>query len=257
MLPLELAVHKGADDQGVDHGDRRAFAGRGDAEGGEHQDHDRHQQGDQTVYDDLFPAAVDLGFDFMIAALFRNDPDHRQLEQADQDAGDDAAHKQLADRHPGDHSEHQHRDGRRDDHADGGGGDGDAGGELVGIALLVHVRDQDGAQGGGIGHGGAGDAAEDHGGDHVDLAQAAPEGLADQQGEVDQPLGQAAVVHQFARQHEQGHGDQDVGIQAGKDPLGQHHQEGGVIRQEIQDARPAQGIADRHADQDKEHKRSE
>ena len=116
----------------------------------------------------------------MITLLFRYEPYDDQLEQPDQDSGNHAAHKQLAHRYAGYHGKHQHGNGGRDDHADGRRGHRDAGGKILGIALLDHIGDQDGAESGGIGDGGTGDASEDHGGDHVDLAEAAAEGLADQ-----------------------------------------------------------------------------
>ena len=90
--------------------------------------------------------------------------------------------------------------GRRD-----GGQGGGEGGFVTGP---LHGRDDERADDRRVSHGGAVHAGEDHAHQDVDLGQAAarpPHHLA---GQIDQPVGDVAVVHQFAGQQEEGDGDQ-------------------------------------------------
>ncbi len=77
-------------------------------------------------------------------------------------AGDDAGQEQLADRDVGRHAVDHHRQRGRDDRADGGGRRGDRCRGLRLVAGLLHRADLDRAGAGGVGHGRADHAGEDH-----------------------------------------------------------------------------------------------
>ena len=113
--------------------------------------------------------------------------------------------EKAADGKPGGHAHYHHKNRGRDDGAHGGGGRGHGGGKAGSIALAHHARHQDGAHGRGVGHGRTRDAAKEHGSHYVGVGQSAGDAPHQHIGEIDQPPGSAAPVHEFACQHEKRH----------------------------------------------------
>jgi hypothetical protein len=89
---------------------------------------------------------------------------------------------------------------------------------------------------------------------HADLRQPASH-VAGQQGrQPDEALGDAGLVHQIAGEHEQRHGEQREVLGLGDGKL-HHHGEGQLsMLEEEQGAGNADGIGDRHAGGQEEHK---
>ena len=79
-------------------------------------------------------------------------------------------------------------------------------------ALLLHLRDQERADAGGVGRGGARDAGEEHADQDVDVAEPARQMADHGPGEVDQAIGDAGRVHQVGGQQEEGDGQQHEGV---------------------------------------------
>ena len=87
-----------------------------------------------------------------------------------------------------------------------GGTDGQPDGKLFVIALFFHHGNDDGAEGGDIGHSRTGDAAEEHAVHHIDHGKPTREPSHKEIGQIDQPLGDAPFVHDFAHDDEKGNG---------------------------------------------------
>ncbi len=176
----------------------------------------------------------------------------RHLRRGHQQAGDDAAEEEVADRGIGDERIDDHRDRRRDDRPDDGG----HGGQRRRIARRVlavlghhHLHHLAGA--GGIGDGRAGHAGEDDALHDVDVRKAAAEPADDGVAEAQQALGHRADVHQLRGQDEQRHGEDDVvGVHAVQELLGgRSHVEPG--QQQIEDRAGDHGVPDRQAEEGK------
>jgi hypothetical protein len=138
-----------------------------------------------------------------IVAILRDDSVDDHLGQAEQQAGDDAADEQEADRSVGDQRVEHHRDRRRDDrgyHRRGGGDRSRIAARILVIAR--HHVDDDAAHAGDIGDGGARDAAEDHTLHHGDMAEPAAEAADQRVAEAQQPVRHAADAHQLRREQE-------------------------------------------------------
>lgn len=141
--------------------------------------------------------------------------------------------------------------GGRDDHAHGGGCHRDTGRSFRRVAFLLHGGDQDGTQSRGIGHRGAGNTAKDHGSHDVHFAQTAADGPQQLHAEVDDALGDAAGVHQFASQHEQRHSDHQLTVGTVPHALRQHGNKGRCIDQNVGHTGSADGEGQRDAQRGK------
>ena len=249
VLPGELAVEEEADEHAVENRHARALACGADAAGDADDDEQRHQQRRDTLEHGTPEALGGEGLTHGVPALFMADPeDQEKLAQADENARHRARHKECADGGARHHGVDDHGRRGRDDHAHGGGCHRDARGGGLGIALFLHGGDEDAAEGGGVRHRGTGDAAENHGGHDVHFAEAAVDGAQDLHAEVDDALGDAAGVHEFARQHKEGHGDHELTVDAVPDALGHHAQKHRLCRRQVADAACADGEGKRHAD---------
>ena len=80
--------------------------------------------------------------------------------------------------------------------------------EILGVALLDHHRDDDGAEGRHVRHGRAGDAAEEHGTEAVDISQTAAETADGEVRQINDLVGNAARAHDFAHQDKERDGEQ-------------------------------------------------
>ena len=138
-----------------------------------------------------------------------HDDTHDDHAHTQQDAGQQTGHEQRADGHAARSQRiDDHVMAGRNEHALAGGGDGQADGKILVVSLLLHHRDHDRAQRGHVRHGGAGDAAEEHGVKHVHIGQTAAETAHSQVGQVDNLLGDAARTHELAHDDKERNGKQ-------------------------------------------------
>jgi len=107
-----------------------------------------------------------------------------------------------------------------------GGRRGDRGGEVGGVAIFLHRRDDDGAGAGQISGGQTDHAAEEHAGHDVDVGQPAAHPAHHGAGELKQPRRDAAGVHQPARENEQWQRRQHGAVHAGHHGLGKRERPG-------------------------------
>ena len=179
-----------------------------------------------------------------------DDHSHDDEDQGEEEAGDHAGQKTVAD---GDAragheaiEDHGHA-GRDHDPQAGGNGDG-GGGEITGITLLQHTGDQNGAHGGAAGDGRAGNGAEKQGDQHRHNGQAALKSAHQGGAELHQPAGDAALGHDIAGQDKEGQGQVGEGVDAGKHFLGDPDHGHGGIGEDGQYAGQTQGEHDGHSD---------
>ena len=252
-LPCQLLVDEEAHQHGIQHGHTGTFGCSAHAEGNADDDEQRHDEGRNAGKQALGGAlAVKLDLFRMPALLGADDVHQHQLSQTDQDAGHGTCHEQRTHRCTGDHGVNDHGGGGRDDHAHGGGCHRDTGRSFRRVAFLLHGGDQDGTQSRGIGHRGAGNTAKDHGSHDVHFAQTAADGAQQLHAEVDDALGDAAGVHQFASQHEQRHSDHQLTVGTVPHALRQHGNKGRCIDQNVGHTGSADGESQRDAQRGKE-----
>ena len=130
-------------------------------------------------------------------------PDHQHQRPGHQEPGHDPGEEQRADRRLRGHAVDDHRQRRRDDGPDRRRGGGDRGRGLGVVALLLHRRDLDGAEPGGVGDGRPAHAGEDHRADDVGVAQPAAHPPDQRRGEVEDPVADAGRIHHIAHQDEE------------------------------------------------------
>ena len=237
-LEGDLAVEHGQQ-QAVQAHDHTGLGGGEEAAQNAAHDDDDGQQGRDSVDPDLDSGVLVLDGGGLIALLDGQVDGQSTHAQAQQDAGQVAAHEQGRHRDAagGDGVKDQ-RAGRGDQDAGGGRADVDGGGEVGVVAFLCLQGAQDGAHGRGGGHRRAGDRAEEHIGQHVGGGQVAGDLAHQQAGQTDQAAGNAALIHDVAAQGEERQGQQREGVQAreaalgrdqGKD-VGGHAEQGGDHR---------------------------
>src|SRR5699024_25939 len=178
-------------------------------------DDDDGQQGRDGVDPDLDGGVLVLDGGGLIALLDSQVDGQGCHAQAQQDAGQVAAHEQGCDRDAagGDGVEDQ-RTGRGDQDAGGSRADVDGGRAVGVIAFFGFQRGQDGAHGRAGGHRRAAVRSEEHIGQDVGGGQVAGDLAHQQTGQTDQAAGNAALVHDVAAQGEEGQGQQGEGVQA-------------------------------------------
>jgi hypothetical protein len=139
------------------------------------------------------------------------------------------------------------RDHQRDDRGD----DRDVDGVVAAIAAGLHLRNHQPADGGGVGRGGAGDAAEEERGRDVHLAQPAAEMPDEGPRERDQPARDVAAHHQLAREDEERdrhqREDRDARVQA----LEHHHRRQAHVEHRGEGG-GAEAEGDRRADEEED-----
>ena len=209
----DAAIEPGRDHEGVGRGHRRRLGGRGDAAvDAAQQDHRHHQRGKRLDGDARPFAQRDRLLDREIVPLGHDRVDDH-LGQRHQQAGDHAAHEQVADRGVGHQGEQHHGDRGRDDRADDGRGRSDGRGIAARVfAVARHHVDHDAAGAGEVGDRRARHAGEDNALHDVDVAEPAAEAADQGVAEAQQAVGHAADVHQLGRQQEQRNGEQHPAV---------------------------------------------
>ena len=141
------------------------------------------------------------------------DHDDKDERGSHQQAGNDPGDEHIADadlrQNAVDHEEHRRRNDRRHQPARRGHG----GGEVPVIATLDHLGHHHMAHHRDLRVGRANDGGHEHVGDKVDVGQPAAQRPDKDAGKFDQTLGDAALVHQLAHQHEERDRQQPVFLQ--------------------------------------------
>ena len=240
-----LDQHILADDQALGQGDvliqeggdaKRVGQGYGGGLGGgkhagihTHQNDDYGHQGENGLHGDLDGSTEGdlfgaLGH-FHKAAL---NEDHNGAAQTDQQSRHGTAPEESAGGEScGGGYQHSGDAGRNQRPLDGGGG-GNGAGEVLGVALLLHGGDQNGAKGGDIRQGGAGDPGEEGGGQGIDVGKAAPDPAHQKVREPDNGGGDTAPVHDLSAHDEHGNGQQHKAVHATEHFLNDYHQQGNL-----------------------------
>lgn len=233
-----------------DGADRRRLGRIGEAAEDRADDDDRDQQGRRRTEHDHDALAQGLLLAGRVVVDEAHGGDDEKEHQRQQKAGHDAGDQHVADRDLGEHGiDDEHHRGRDDrpEHAAIGG---EAGGEVLVVALALHLRDHDLRHDRDLGRGRAEDRGDEHVGEDVDIGQPAPERADEGHGEVDDAPGDAAAIHDLADQDEERDRDQPIAVDATE-----HLQR--VVRQQLhaagggdEDQRAeAQAERDRHARQ--------
>ena len=174
--------------------------------------------------------------------------DQRHEAEPEQEARDGAGEKQIGDRDRAagreriDHGVVGRRDQKRLQRARAG----HAGREQPRIAVLLHLRDHDRADRGGIRDRRARDAAEEGGGQDVDQSEAAADEADEHLGEIDQALGEPALGHDAAGQDEERDREQREVVGA-VGHLEHHRLERDVDPQRREDGSEPERVRNRHA----------
>ena len=188
-----------------------------------------------------------------VAAPLRDRVSRDHQHHHHQQAGDDACHEQPADRDVADIAVEDQadrgRNGRRDQRADGDGG----GRIALAVALGDHRRAQDARLHGRVRDGRAGHAAHQGGEQDRDLRQAARDPADRHHRDLQQAVGDAALVHEMAGEHEERHGEQRETLAHRGDLLHADGQRHGAIDDEEDEAGNAGGEGHRHAHHHEHH----
>ena len=250
LAELELLGPIAADQQSRDRADSGRLSRIGEAAEDRADDDDRDQQGRGRAQHD--PGALAQGE--LVAGRVVVDEAHAGDDQEEQDgqehARHDAGHQHVADRDLGQNGiDDEHHRGR-DDRAEHAAIGGEAGGEVLVVALALHFGDHDLRHDRDLCRGRAEDRGDEHVGEDVDIGQPALERADEGHGEVDDAARDAAAIHDLADQDEERDGDQPVAVDAAE-----HLQR--VVRQElhvagrrhIDEGAQAEAQRDRHAGQ--------
>ncbi|KAG0758794.1 hypothetical protein G6F22_019548 [Rhizopus arrhizus] len=122
------------------------------------------------------------------------------------------------------------------------------------IALALHHRDHHRSHRRHVGHGRARHAAEQRACHDVGHTQPPAHVPHQRLGERDDAVGNAAVQHEFAREDEEGNGQERERVHAGGHLLERHRQRQ-VLDHDGGDGRQADGEGHRHADHQEPHER--
>ena len=195
-----------------------------------------------------------IGASTGIVVAVRLDGVDRHLGERHQQARNDAAEEQVADRGVRDQRIEHHRDRRRDDRPDHRRRRRDRRRIAHRIAVVArHHVDADAPGAGEVGDRRARHAGEDDALRDVDVAEAAAEAPDQHVAEAQQVVGHLADVHQLGGEQEQRHREQHVAVvQAVEDLLGRGA-EVEACEQQIEDRAGDHRIADRQAEQAEAH----
>ena len=133
-----------------------------------------------------------------------------------QQARQETGHEQLLNALVCQHGVDDQRGRRRNQGSDDAACRGDAAGEAFVKAGILHALDFQLAQSAGVCQSGTGHAGENQGSQHVDVGQTALFVADHGGGEIEDSGGNAAAVHQVARQNEEGHRQQGLAVDAVK-----------------------------------------
>ena len=258
IAPRQLSIYRRSGEHGVEHGDGGGFGRRHDAGEDAAQDDDRHQEREDRVFagqQDLLAGELLTG---AVAAHPRTDVDIDHQGDSDEEAGNDAGQEQLPDRRSRGHRVDDHDDARRDDRTKQGGRARQCRGEFPRIAAPLHLRDHDAADRGDLRKRRAGIERQQRVGDDGGMAQTAVHMPNQRIGEVDEALGDAAAVHQFARQDEEGDGHQREGVHPVDHAAGNDDPRRGIADDECAEhRRDADRKYDRHTEEHQQQHASE
>ena len=222
------ALVKNREDQAVEHRNARALRG-GENTGNDAADNDDDQQKARyRIPNRLHHTLAPVKAGGLHAGLLGTDKSHHHTAQSHQNARNITGHKQGGDGDAAGHSGiHNEGRSRRDQQACGGRGNVGCRRICRIIAVLLLDRADTAAHGRGCCHRGTGQRTEKHVAENIGLGHGAGN-LADEKlRKVDKTLGDTAVVHDVARQNEEGHCQQREGLHAGIHLL--HGDEGDLI----------------------------
>ena len=194
------------------------------------------------------PRAPQLDFGAALAdaapqALEVHDDRHHQRHQ---EAGHDGRDEQRADRDARERAVDDEPEARRDHVGEDRGRAGQRDAERLGIAAPLHRRHHGLGDRRGIRRRGAGHAAHQRVGQHVDVPEPAAEMTDQRGGERDELFGDAADIHHAGRQHEERDREQQV-VERIHHALRHGQQRELALRQERHEGAEDQRVDDRHA----------
>ena len=243
-------VDEECDDERIDRADSSGFRRRENA-GINTADDDDRQQKPPDIITERFHLFFrrSLFFSWLIP---RGNDDVRHESKRQKRPRYDAGHEQLSDGFIGDGTVKDHRNGRRDENAEGTAGSDRADDELSVIAALQHFRDRHRTDSDRSRHGGAGDRRKDRTGENSRDAKTAGKMAHPLAAKLEKPAADLARQHDLAHQDIERHRRQDIRVQRlVRD--NRHLRKGGHVDKldDPQDTGNAQRKGDRHAD-DKE-----
>ena len=259
LLQVQLLINQTTDDEAVEHGNGTALRGSEQAEAhtkdnaeGEEQTPEGNERLTQHFLDrgELIPGGG-------VIPLFGDDGHHDHHRDGHQNAGNVAGGKHTAQRGLSNQAENNQVDPGRNDGRGSRGRGGDSGGEGLGIAAALHLRNQHLGLHGAVGIGRAGATAHQHTQQHVDLGQTALHMTGDTFTEIHHFLTDTAKVHDGAGHDEKRNSQHGEGLSGVHDLLEDEPALGtGVKNQEIEEGsaeqrinyRKPQEIKDKHQD---------
>ena len=219
-------VEERGHDEGVENRHSGRLGGGEDAEKDAEQNDGRHHEGHKCILGAEHEfLRRDGDMDFRILSSLGQEGNDQHLGKAHENARHDGRRKQGPDGNgchgPVDDDDH----GRRNNGADNGRGRRDRCGKGAVVALLLHGRNEDGAQCGDITQGYTRDPRKQHGGEHIDVGQPAAPASHDEIREIHDPVRDFSLGHDLAGKNEIGNAHEDKRVHAGKELLGGHIQE--------------------------------
>ena len=168
-------------------------------------------------------------------------------QQRHQNAGQNARQKQGSNTDIGHHAVDHKGQARWNDGPQCGRSGGDAHRKLAAVAVVFHGLDLHRAQAGRISNGGAAHAGKNHRADHIDMAQSPFEPTHQGQRIVENPVGDAGIVHQVAGQNKEGHSQQRKAVNAADHAVDHHKGRRGVLPKQVDHGGPGHGNGHRDA----------
>jgi hypothetical protein len=246
---IQHAGDEQADEERVEHRHRRSLGGReqpredaADDDGGHGEHRRRLPQGAEPLDPALWRVrgAVATADGEIVVGRHQGDPE--------QEAWDNPRQEQARHSHPAVAEGVDHHDDRGgDDRPDGGGGRGERGGVVAVVSALLHHAHLDRPGSGGIREGGAADAGEEHRGEHVHVAQAAPDVTDETIGEAKQRRGDPTGGHEVGGEDEERHGHQGERVDSVEEPLRDGQERELALPHEGEQPRPAHGKGERQS----------
>ena len=257
LLQAQLAIDERGDQDRVHRGDDRGLGGREEPElQAEDDDERQHQRPDRLAQgaQHLDGRAPRRRRDAFRAG---DEPPRNPERRAHHQAREDAGEEQLRDRDVGGDAEHHEADARRNDRRDDAGRGDQAGRARLVVARGHHHRQEQRRERGRVGHRGARERREQAGGDDRHVAEAAAHVADEGEREVDDPLRQAADVHDLAGEDEERRGEQREAVGAVDDVLRQDLRIEHLQLPHQGDARGEQRERDRDAEQHRRDQRQD
>ena len=212
ILHAHIAVHKGADNNAIEHGNSGSFS-RGEQAGiNAAQNDDGHQQRPDTVFERLSNLLAADMLTAGVTPLFGDQVVDYNDHYRHQQTGSYAADEHFTDGSIGQSAVHNHGVAGGDDQTDGTGGGNHSSGKGFIVAPLFHLRHHNSADSGSSSGGGTGDRAKEGGGQRCHVSKAAGHPAHQRCGHIGQALGNAAAGHHVTGKHEEGNCQQGEGV---------------------------------------------